>query len=80
MDINTSQIVTMTEANQNFSKVVKIADRNGCAVVFKNNVPRYMVVNIEDNPIFLLTEEEKINIAAMRMLAKYSAAFKELSK
>lgn len=37
MNINTNQIVSMTEANQNFSKVVKIADKNGSAVVFKNN-------------------------------------------
>ena len=80
MNINTHEIISMTEANQNFSKVAKIVDRKGQAVVFKNNAPKYMIVNIETNPVFVLTEEEKINIAAMRILDKYNEAFKELAK
>lgn len=59
MTINTNQIVSMTEANQNFSKVVKIADKNGSAVVFKNNKPKYVIINVEENPIFELTDDEK---------------------
>ncbi|HBP52201.1 MAG TPA: type II toxin-antitoxin system prevent-host-death family antitoxin [Clostridiales bacterium] len=80
MTINTNQIVSMTEANQNFSKVVKIADKNGSAVVFKNNKPKYMIVNIEENPIFELSDDEKIDIASKRILEKYLDAFKELAK
>lgn len=59
MTINTNQIVSMTEANQNFSKVVKIADKNGSAVVFKNNKPKYVIINVEENPIFELSDDEK---------------------
>lgn len=70
----------MTEANQNFSKVVKIADKNGSAVVFKNNKPKYMIVNIEENPIFELSDDEKIDVASKRILEKYLDAFKELAK
>ena len=70
----------MTEANQNFSKVVKIADKNGSAIVFKNNVPKYMIVNIETNPVLVLTDDEKIDVAAKRILTKYRAAFEELAK
>lgn len=80
MTINTNQIVSMSEANQNFSKVVKIADKNGSAVVFKNNKPKYMIVNIEENPIFELTDDEKIDVASKRILEKYLEAFKELAK
>lgn len=80
MTINTNQIVSMTEANQNFSKVVKIADKNGSAVVFKNNKPKYMIVNIEENPIFELSDDEKIDIASKRILEKYLDAFNELAK
>lgn len=80
MTINTNQIVTMTEANQNFSKVVKIADKNGSAVVFKNNRPKYMIVNLEENPIFELSDDEKIDVASKRILEKYLEAFKELAK
>ncbi len=80
MTINTNQIITMTEANQNFSKVVKIADKNGSAIVFKNNKPKYMIVNIEKNPIFELSDDEKIDVASKRILEKYLDAFKELAK
>ena len=43
MIVDTESIVTMTEANQNFSMVARCADRNGRAVVFKNNKHRYLV-------------------------------------
>lgn len=80
MTINTNQIISMTEANQNFSKVVKIADNNGSAIVFKNNKPKYVILNIEKNPIFELSDEEKIDVASKRILEKYLDAFKELAK
>lgn len=80
MTINTNQIISMTEANQNFSKAVKIADAAGSAVVFKNNKPKYIIVNIEKNPIFELSDDEKIDIAAKRVLEKYRPAFEELAK
>ncbi|MDE7372923.1 MAG: type II toxin-antitoxin system Phd/YefM family antitoxin [Clostridia bacterium] len=80
MTINTNQIVSMTEANQNFSKVAKIADQNGKAVIFKNNKPKYVIINIEENPLFELTDDEKIEVAAKRVLTKYRPAFEELAK
>ena len=42
MNINTKNIVSITEANQNFSKVARLVDENGAAVILKNNVPRYL--------------------------------------
>ena len=44
MNINTKNIVSITEANQNFSKVARLVDENGAAVILKNNVPRYLIV------------------------------------
>ncbi len=81
MYINTDTIFSMTQANQNFSAVAKIADREGEAVVFRNNKPKYMVVNMENSNIILdLTEEERIEIITKRILAKYIGAFRELAK
>ena len=48
MFIDTNLIVPMTEANQNFSKVVRLVDDNGMAVIMKNNKPRYMVVGFSE--------------------------------
>ena len=80
MIINTKQILTMTEANQNFSKAVKIAENNGSALIFKNNKPKYMVIDLTNNPVIDLTDNEKISIVAKRVLEKYKPAFKELGK
>ena len=48
MMVNTSALVPMTEANQNFSKVTRLVDEAGLAVILKNNKPRYIVVDFEE--------------------------------
>ena len=81
MYINTETIFSMTQANQNFSVVARAVDREGEAVVFKNNKPKYLVVNMDNSDRLLdLTEDEKIDIVAKRILNKYIGAFKELAK
>ena len=81
MYINSETIFSMTQANQNFSAVARAVDREGEAVVFKNNKPKYLVVNMENSDRLLdLTEDEKIDIIARRILNKYIGAFKELAK
>ena len=44
MNINTNSLVSITEANQNFSRVARLVDETGAAVILKNNVPRYLIV------------------------------------
>ena len=81
MLINTNTIFSMTQANQNFSAVARTVDAKGEAVVFKNNKPKYLILDMDKSDLILdLTEDEKIDIAAKRILEKYYAAFKELAK
>ena len=80
MIVNTEQIVTMTEANQNFSKAAKLADKNGSAVIFKNNRPKYMLVDLSQNPLIDLTDDEKIDIMSKRIFYKHRRAYEELAK
>lgn len=80
MTINTNQILSATEINQNFSKATKLVERTGSVVIFKNNKPRYMLVDIENNPVLELTDDEKIDVVAKRILNKYRYAFEELAK
>ena len=35
MTVNTNTLVSITEANQNFSKVARIVDENGSAIILK---------------------------------------------
>lgn len=80
MMIDTKKIISITEANQNFSKAVRIADEHGDAVLFKNNRPRYKLVNLEKEPDIELTEDEKTDVVARRILNRHKAAFLELAK
>ena len=80
MQIDTKTIVSATEANQNFSRVTRIAEKNGQAVIFKNNRPKYMVIDLEKSPILDLTDDEKIDIVAARILKRFKPAFEELAK
>lgn len=80
MNIDTSMIVSATEANQNFSRVTRIAEKNGQAIIFKNNRPKYMLIDLENSPIIDMTDDEKIDFVAARILKKYKPAFLELAK
>ena len=81
MYIDTNTIFSMTQANQNFSQVAKTAEEKGEAIIFKNNKPKYLVIDIEKNGSLLeLSEDEKIDIVARRILEKYLPAFKEQAK
>ncbi len=81
MLIDTNEMFSMTQANQNFSAVARSVDRNGEAVVLKNNKPKYIVIDMEnDNYILDLTDDERIDIVTKRILEKYLPAFKELAK
>ena len=75
MIVDTKQIVSITDANQNFSKATRIADENGIAVVFKNNRPKYKLINLEVEP-----DLEKIDVVARRIMQRFKPAFLELAK
>ena len=80
MNINTETITTMTEANQNFSKVARVAESNGRAVIFKNNKPKFLLIDVDSDLYFDVTDDEKIDIAAKRIMNRFRPAFEELAK
>ena len=80
MNIDTETITTMTEANQNFSKVARVAESNGQAVIFKNNKPKFLLIAVDSNSYFHITDDEKIDVAAKRILQRFKPAFEELAK
>ena len=80
MTINTNSIVSVSEANQNFSRVTRIADKNGQAVIFKNNRPKYILLDVEQSPLLDMTDDEKIDVVAARILKRFKPAVEELAK
>ncbi|EFX54574.1 putative toxin-antitoxin system, antitoxin component, PHD family [Streptococcus sp. C150] len=47
MQINLENLVPISEANQNFSKVARMVDSKGTAVILKNNKPKYVLVEYD---------------------------------
>lgn len=80
MKINRNQIVSISEANQNFSRVARMVDKNGEVYIFKNNKPKYRLVDIERDDSIEMSDDEKIDFVAERVLQKYRRAFEELAK
>lgn len=80
MNIKLEQIVSISEANQNFSKVARLTDKLGETYIFKNNKAKYRLTEIEKCVDIEMTVEEKIEFVARRILNKYSVAFEELAK
>ena len=80
MTIDTNLLVPMTEANQNFSKVVRIVDESGMAVILKNNKPRYMVLDFSEYDEILEARRKLFNETADNIIAENIEALLELAK
>ena len=73
--------VTISEANKDFSRLMHMADIHGCVVILKDNKPKYLLIDLEqESLIYDLTEEEKMEIASKRIPRQYKPAFEELAK
>ncbi|GAA0283209.1 type II toxin-antitoxin system Phd/YefM family antitoxin [Faecalicatena contorta] len=80
MQVNLKNLVSMTEANQNFSKVAKLVDENGAAVILKNNSPRYVILDYSKIEEDSVAENEAVEEVAANILRKQMKDFEELAK
>lgn len=80
MMINTSSLVSITEANQNFSKVARLVDEKGSAVILKNNVPRYLILEFSQAEQLQLADDEDVTRISSRLIAQNREAYEELAK
>lgn len=80
MMINSNTMVSITEANQNFSKVARLVDEQGSAVILKNNVPRYLVIEFSQVEQMQTAQDEDIMQISARLIQQNRAAYEELAK
>lgn len=80
MNVNLKNLVSISEANQNFSKVARMVDENGAAVILKNNVPRYVLIDYAKLQVDVDADNETLEYVANRLLQKHRKAFEELAK
>ncbi len=80
MTVNTKNLVSITEANQNFSRVARMVDENGTVVILKNNTPRYLVIEFEAAEKELLADNEDLMAISKRLIDKNREAYEVLAK
>ena len=80
MNVNTNNLVSISEANQNFSRVARMVDENGAAVILKNNAPKYVLMEISQFQKEEAASTEDVERIGRRILEKNRHAFEELAK
>ena len=80
MMINTNALVSITEANQNFSKVARLVDERGSAVILKNNVPRYLIVEFSQAEQLQTAPDEDVMEISAKLMRQNQEAYEELAK
>lgn len=80
MTIDTNTMISITEANQNFSKVTRLVDERGTAVILKNNVPRYLVIDFSKADESAIAADEDVLAISKRLLAQNKEAYEVLAK
>ena len=80
MMISTDNMISISEANQNFSKVARLVDQTGQAIILKNNVPRYLVIEFSQAEAEQLVEDEDVRDLSKRLIEKNRKAYRDLAK
>jgi antitoxin Phd len=80
MNVNTDNLVSITEANQNFSRVARMVDENGPVVIMKNNSPRYLLMEFSQAEQEVLAKDEDVLSVSKRLIEKNRKAYEELAK
>lgn len=80
MTINTNTMVSITEANQNLSKVARLVDEHGTAVILKNNVPRYLVIDFSKADKDVVASNEDVLSISQRLIEKNKESYEVLAK
>lgn len=80
MNIDTNTMVSISEANQNFSKVARLVDQYGSAVILKNNTPRYLIMEFEQAEEMKMLSDEEVMSISKKVMKRNRDVYKELAK
>ncbi len=80
MTIDTNTMVSISEANQNFSKVARLVDERGSAVILKNNVPRYIVIDFSKMDEDVVALDEDVLSISKKLMEQNREAYEVLAK
>jgi antitoxin Phd len=80
MTIDTNTMVSISEANKNFSNVAKIVDQYGSAVILKNNTPKYIIVEFSKADTIEEASDEELLAISSKLMKRNKKVYQELVK
>lgn len=80
MHIDTKTMVPISLANQNFSKVARLVDQYGSAVIMKNNTPRYIIYEFDWADVMEEAADEEVLAVSGKLLQRNTHVYEELTK
>ena len=80
MLININNLVSITEAIQDFSRVARLVDENGAAVILMNNTPRYVLIEYSKFQNDEFAVDATVREIGESIVMRHIEAFKELAK
>lgn len=80
INVNTKTMVSISEANQNFSKVARLVDQYGSAVILKNNSPRYLILEFNQADEQLSAQTDDVLAISENLITRNKAVYEELAK
>lgn len=80
MNIDTNTIVPISVANQNFSKVARLVDQYGSAVIMKNNTPRYIIYEFNQADTMQAASDDDVLAASRKLMERNAHVYEELAK
>lgn len=80
MNVNTNTMVSISEANQNFSKVARLVDQYGSAVILKNNSPRYLILEFNQADEQLAAPTDDVLAISKKIITRNKTVYKKLAK
>ena len=80
MNVNTENLVSITEAKRNFSRVARMVDEKGSVIILKNNSPRYLLIEFNQAQREQTASDEDILALSKRLIEKNREAYEVLAK
>ena len=80
MNIDSKTLISISEANQNFSKVARLVDQYGSAVILKNNTPRYMMIDFSKLEEVEDASDDEVLASSRKLMERNRAVYEELAK
>lgn len=80
MNIDTNTMISISEANQNFSKVARLVDKYGSAIILKNNTPRYLIVEFEQADEIQTVSDDDVLTVSKKIMERNRTVYEELAK